>query len=25
LVWPKHHEQSPAVRNFRIHLLNALR
>ncbi|MBU0248682.1 LysR family transcriptional regulator, partial [Escherichia coli] len=25
LVWPKHHEQSPAARNFRIHLLNALR
>ncbi|EPZ4655787.1 hypothetical protein ACXN2E_003701, partial [Shigella sonnei] len=24
-VWPKHHEQSPASRNFRIHLLNALR
>lgn len=23
LVWPKHHEQSPAARNFRIHLLNA--
>ncbi|EPZ7756536.1 hypothetical protein ACXU4V_003670, partial [Shigella sonnei] len=23
--WPKHHEQSPASRNFRIHLLNALR
>ncbi|EOU6110000.1 hypothetical protein ACN93V_002721, partial [Escherichia coli] len=23
--WPKHHEQSPAARNFRIHLLNALR
>ncbi len=22
LVWPKHHEQSPAARNFRIHLLN---
>ncbi|EPT5147781.1 hypothetical protein ACVRB6_004997, partial [Escherichia coli] len=22
---PKHHEQSPAARNFRIHLLNALR
>ncbi|STF67269.1 LysR family transcriptional regulator [Escherichia coli] len=21
LVWPKHHEQSPAARNFRIHLL----
>ena len=24
LVWPKHHEQSPAARNFRIQLLNAL-